>query len=462
MYQLKDFHFSKKFKFGVAEADLQVIGEKYTLKNENSEPTMWLNFSKNSPEVYKNQTPLDGIDRYNRWKEDVKIIKELKCKHYRTSISMARIMTRDRKPNFKAIDWYKTFFSYLRANNINIYATLYHWELPQYLADIGGWKNRDIIPYIVDYAKIAYKYLNEYIEEYFILNEITQATFYSYHLGEQAPGEKNLKGALTTVHHMLLAQGLVFQALKELNKSIKLSTVYNPSVTYALKNTPKDIQAAQYAYGYHTSMFTDPLYCGNYPDYMLSLFKSKMPKIEKNDMNIIKIGNGLYTFGVNYYRGKTVKYDPDSEVKFTEVRFPQGVKNGMGRPIYVAPTYPEGLYDLLCELYHRYESYGMKRIYITENGASWPDVIDKTGKIKDDFRIYFLNEHIKQVQKAILKGIPVKGYFVWALMDNYNWSAGYRPESVYGLVHIDWKTMTRTPKESYYWYKKLIRTGILD
>lgn len=462
MYQLQYFKFPEDFKFGTADADLQVIGEAHTLKNENSLPTMWNHFAKTSSAVYKNQTPMKGIDRYHLWKEDIQLMKALGLKHFRTSISMARIMEQNRQPNMRALDWYKRYFEELRRNNIAIYATIYHWELPQFLSEKGGWKNRDTAQYIADHAMIVHKYLGEFIEEYFILNEPVQSTLYSYHLGEQAPGERNLRGGLAAVHHTLLAQGLTFHALKAMDKSVKLSTVFNPSVSYAASSAPEDIKAAQYAFGYHTSMFTDPTYLGKYPEYMMELLGDKMPEIHSDDMNIIKIGHGLHTFGVNFYRGKIARFDRNNDVMFEEVRYPQGVKNGMGRPVYIPPTYPEGLYDLLCELYYRYKDYGMNQIYITENGASWPDTVDEKGEIDDEFRIFYLREHLHQVQKAILKGIPVKGFFQWTFMDNFNWSAGYRPESVYGLVYVDHATMKRIPKKSFHWYKELIRSHKLS
>ncbi|MBI2430810.1 MAG: family 1 glycosylhydrolase [Candidatus Levybacteria bacterium] len=461
MYQLQYFNFPSNFKFGVADADLQVIGEQYTLKNENSEPTMWTHFAKSSPRVYQNQTPLEGIDRYHRWKEDIILMKELGIKDYRTSISMARIMTQDKTPNKKALEWYKKYFAELQKNGIKIYATLYHWELPQYLSKKGGWKNRETTLYLVEHAKIVHKYLGEFIDEYFILNEPYQATFESYHLGVHAPGEKDLKGALAAVHHILLAQGMVFRALKNEDKNIKLSTAFNTTISYAASSSPEDIKAAQYQFGYQTGMFTDPLYLGRYPEYMAELFGNKMPKIEKNDMEIIKVGSNLHAFGINFYRGRIVRYDGEKDIKFSEVRYPQGVTNGLGWPVSIPPTYPEAFYDLLCELYHKYENFGMKQIYITENGTCWDDKVDKKGKVDDEFRIYYVHKHLRQVQKAILAGIPVKAYFLWTLMDNYEWDLGHKPGSNFGLIHIDRETLKRTPKKSYYWYKDIIERKML-
>lgn len=457
MYQLlTDSSFPKDFIFGVADADLQVIGEQNTLDNESSELTTWTHFAKTSGGVFENQTPLSGVDRWNRWKEDVEIMKKLGVKYYRTSVSMARVMTKDKKPNEKAIEWYKNYFSHLKANGITVYVTLYHWEIPQYLSENGGWKNRETVDYFVEHAKIVQKYLGEYIEEYFILNEPFQSTFFSYHTGEHAPGEKDLKGSLATVHHTLLAQGRAYKALREADPNAKLSTVYNPSVTYAATNSKEDIKAAQYAFGYHTSMFTDPLYLGKYPDYMVELFGDKMPDIQDGDMEEIRVGDGLETFGVNYYRGKIIKHDPDSDVQFAEVKYSQGITNGLGWPVSVPPTYPEAFCDLLCELYHRYGSYGMKQICITENGTCWDDKLNSKGEVNDDFRIYYVREHLRQVQKAIYAGVPVTGYFLWTLMDNYEWELGYMQGSNFGIVHIDRESLDRTPKKSFYWYKDVI------
>lgn len=462
MYQLQYFTFPQEFKLGVADADLQVIGEKHTLNAEGSEPTMWTHFAKNSGGVYKNQTPLNGIDRYHRWKEDVHIMKALGVKHYRTSISMARIMTKDRKPNKKALEWYKTFFSYLQKNGITIYATLYHWELPQFLSAQGGWKNRETTEYLVEHAKIAHIHLGDFIEEYFIINEPYQIAFESYHLGAHAPGEKDLKGALAAVHHILLAQGMVYNLLRSMDKKVKLSTVCNPTITYAHTSSADDRKAAQYALGYQTTMFTDPIYLGKYPKHMVDLFADKMPPIKSGDMELIKVGDGLESFGVNYYQAKNIQYDSDSEVKFARLRYPQEIVNGLDWPVSLPPTYSDALYDLLCLLYNRYNSYGMKQLYVTENGTPWNDTVNSKGAVDDEFRIFYLREHLRLIQKAILAGVPVKGFFLWTFMDNYEWDYGYQPGSNFGIVHIDRESFARTPKKSYYWYQQVIKNKALS
>lgn len=457
MYQIQNFKFPKNFAWGVTDADIQVIGEKHTLKHENSELTSWGAYSKIPGKTFQGQTPMEGIDRYNRWKEDIEIMKKLGIKHYRTSVSMSRVMTKDKKPNMKAIEWYRTYFKALQKAGITIYATIYHWELPEYLASKGGWKNRETTDYLVEHAKIVHTYLGEYVYEYYILNEPFQATFESYHNGWQSPGEKNLKGALAAVHYMLLAQGMVYHALKKMDPKIRLSTVYNPTITYAASSSKEDIEAAALGFSYQTRIFTDPLYLGTYPENLMKLVKDKMPEIKPGDMEIIKVGAGLETFGVNFYRGKVMRYNKKAELQFEEIRYPQGIKNGLGWPVYVGPTYPEGLYELLKKLYDMYGSYGMKALVISENGTCWADERDETGLIRDDFRIWYIQEHIKQVAKAILAGVPVNGYFVWTLMDNFEWELAYNPDSSFGLVYIDREhDLQRVTRSSFYWYQKVI------
>jgi len=394
MYQLNSFKFPKDFVFGVTDADAQVMGEKFTIENEQAEPTVWKKFSKIPGKVYQGQTNDIAIDRYHRWKEDIEFMKKLGVKDYRTSVAMSRVMTREKKPNMKAIEWYKNFFKVLNKDKIRVYVTLYHWDLPQYLSDKGGWKNREIVDYFVEHAKIVHKYLGEYIYEYYILNEPFQATFESYHNGVQAPGETSLKGALAAVHHMLLSQGMVYHALKKMDRNVALSTVYNPTITYAASSDEKDVKAAQLLFEYQTGMFMDPLYMGKYPENIMELIQDKMPKIQDGDMEIINVGKGLKTFGINFYRGKIVKYNPKAELTFEEIRYPQGVGNAMGWPVMIPPTYPEALYELLKKLYNRYGSYGIKEMVISENGTCWPDKIDKDGKIHDEFRIFYIREHL--------------------------------------------------------------------
>jgi beta-glucosidase len=250
--------FSHSFKFGVADADLQVIGEDNTLREEQSEKTMWYHFAETSGKCFNNETPGPGIDRFHRWKEDIDLMKKMGVRHYRTSVSMSRILKKNGDVNITAISWYKNYFQALKKAGITIYATLYHWELPLYLHETGGWKNPKTIDVFVRHATTVAKELGEYIDEYFILNEPWCASLLSYHLGIHAPGEKSLASGLAAAHHLLLAQGRTFAALKAISSTAKVSTVVNTETSYAYSTDPKDMLAAARSDGYFNRWFLDP------------------------------------------------------------------------------------------------------------------------------------------------------------------------------------------------------------
>jgi len=460
-YHPAGYQFSKDFIFGVADADLQVIGEGETLVKEGALPTMWTHTAKSAPIVFNNDTPLQGIDRYNRWQEDIGFIENLGTKHYRTSISMSRLLTIEGKVNLKAVEWYKNLFRALKQKGIKVYVTLYHWELPEFLHLRGGWTNPETIDFFVLHAQAVYEHFNEFIEEYFLINEHFCITFLGYHLAVHAPFESDLKKALLAGHYLLLAQGKAFSRLRELDGNIKISTVYNVAASYAASTSANDLLAQRHDDEYGNLWLMEPIYTGKYPPYLSKLFKDLMPEIKSSDMDTIAIGSKLNHLGINYYFSKTIRYDENSDRKTRMVDRQFQIKNGLGWPVSVPPVFPEGFYDVLVQLHRRYESFGLNKMLITENGTAWPSDPDENGVVDDEFRIQYVRSHLQQVHKAILAGVPVDGYFLWTLMDNYEWQEGYRPESAFGIVHVDRETMKRTPKKSYFWYKNLLENNLL-
>jgi beta-glucosidase len=444
--------FPSDFIFGVADADLQVIGEDNTLKEEQSEKTMWYNFAERA----QKDTPAVGIDRYHMWKEDIEVMKQLGVRHYRTSISMSRILQKNGEPNRKALLWYTKYFKALKQAGITIYATLYHWELPQYLHEQGGWKNPKTIETFVRHAEVVTKELSEYIDEYFILNEPWCASLLSYHLGIHAPGEKNLASGLLASHHLLLAQGRAYAAIKNIHQDARVSTVFNVETSYAYSSDLKDLLAAKRADGYFNRWFLDPLFLGTYPSDMVELYGKSMPHTTKEEMKEIHIGNKLQTLGINYYCGRIQKWDDNAELGFSSFMYKDGPTNDLGWPICVPPKYPEGLYDILSQIWYSYREHGLSRIMITENGMALKAPNDDVRRTS-----YYL-QHIGQVHKAILRGIPVRGYFAWTLMDNYEWAEGYRPESLFGMIHVDRETLKRSWKKSAHWYKTVLTTNSVE
>jgi len=455
----KTLKFPSNFTFAVADADLQVVGEDFTIKEEGSEPTMWKDFAQELGKVYKNTPPGVAVDRYHKWPQDIEIMKELGISEYRTSVSMARTLKKDGSVNEKAIKWYRDYFKSLNKAGIKVYATLYHWELPLYLHEIGGWKHARTIKVFEEHAHTVARELGDLIEEYFILNEPWCSSLLSYYHGIHAPGETDLKGALQASHNLLLAQGKAFRAIKSIHKSAKISTVFNIEPAFAKTGDKKDLDAARYYNGYFNWWFLDPVYLGRYPDYMLDLYGKKAPKFTDEEMSIIKIGPDMHSLGINYYLGRIVEYDEINELKFRCVDLKGSERNDLGWVIFVPPKYPKAFTNILSDIYHSYKHFGLKKIYITENGLALKTPWDKKSRsVSDDRRISYYKRHISQVYDAIVKGVPVEKYFLWTLMDNYEWAQGFRPKSCFGIIHVDRKTLKRVWKMSARWYRRLVKS----
>jgi beta-glucosidase len=453
--------FPADFRFGVADSDLQVIGEDHTLAEEGSEPTMWKAFT----ERLGMPTPGPGIDRYHRWREDLDHLKRLGTRHYRTSVSMARTLQRDGSVNPAAIDWYKRYFGALKEAGISIYATLYHWELPQHLNEHGAWTDRATASALQRHAQVVAEHLNEFIDEYFILNEPWCSSMLSYYEGAHAPGRQsndgraNLKAAVHAAHHLLLAQGLAYDAIKQAAPQAKIGTVFNYQPSYTISTSQGDLDAARYGDRYYNTWFLDAIFAGRYPEDAGALYgPDALPAGYEKDMETIKVGPKLHAFGVNYYRGALYRAS-NNEVKHEEVILEKGPRNGLGWPVFEPPYYPEGMYDILQQIYFGYRALGLKRLYASENGLALKTPWDgRSDLIDDEPRIHYISEHLRQLHKALLHGIPVEAYFYWTMMDNFEWAEGYAPESAFGLIHVDMPSLTRVWKKSAHWYSEVART----
>lgn len=456
--------FPAEFRFGTGDSDLQTIGEDYTLAEEGSEPTMWRHFTQDQG----SETPGPGIDRYHRWAQDVEQMRRMGMKHYRTSVSMSRLLTRDGGVNGRAVDWYRRYFSALKESGISLYVTLYHWELPQYLNERGGWTNRETAIMLRKHAEATVEHLGEFIDEFFILNEPWCSSMLSYYEGAHAPGKQhgndavNLKDAILAAHHLLLAQGLAYRAISERMPGAKIGTVLNFQPSYTVSTSLEDRQAAQYRDGYFNTWFLDPTFKGSYPEQMVALYgENAMPANYEADMETIKVGDKLHALGINYYRGGLYRA-AGGELRSEEVLLEGTPLTGLGWPIYQPPYYPEGLYDILQQVYYGYEAFGLKRIYVSENGMALETPWDgKAAVIEDGSRIDYMREHLRQLHKALLHGIPVEGYFAWTLMDKFEWAEGYKPESAFGMIHVDRASQKRVWKSSAAWYSELLKSHSL-
>ncbi len=448
--------FPDGFRFGLGDSDLQVIGERHTLDEEGSEPSMWLRFS----EARHADSTLAGVDRFHRWEADLDLLATLGIRHFRTSVSVARVLHRDGSPNDRALAWYRRFLGGLHDRGIRTYVTLYHWELPQYAQDAGGWANRDTVDLLARHAAVVADSLGDLIDEYFTINEPWCAAFLGYHQGVHAPGERSLSRAFAAAHHLLLAGGAMAEEVWRHRPDARLGPVLSTMPCYAMTSSEDDLRAARIADGMSNAWFLDPVFLGTYPAELAELMAAHLPPVGEADMRQIKIGARCHFIGINNYYGLMVEDDPSAELRYRSCLIKDAPTNDLGWPIFVPPYYPTAIYDMLHQVWHAYRSYGLKRVYVSENGMAEKPKFDDTGTMTpDNRRIAYLTEHVERVLKAVRASVPVEAYFAWTFLDNYEWEHGYHPEASFGLVHVDRATMRRTPKASARWFAELARTG---
>lgn len=437
--------FPRDFVWGTATSSYQIEG---AVNEDGRTPSIWDTFSKTEGKTYKGHTGDVACDHYHRYKEDVEILKEIGVKAYRFSIAWPRIFPEEGKYNPKGMDFYKKLIDELQKRDIVPAATIYHWDLPQWAYDKGGgWLNRESIKWYVEYATKLFEELGDAIPLWITHNEPWCASILSYGIGEHAPGHKNYREALIAAHHILLSHGEAVKAFREMNiKGSKIGITLNLTPAYPASEKEEDKLAAQYADGFANRWFLDPIFKGNYPEDMMELYSKIIGEfdfIKEGDLETISVP--IDFLGVNYYTRSIVKYNEDSMLKAENVPGP-GKRTEMGWEIS-----PESLYDLLKRLDREYTKLPM---YITENGAAFKDEVTEDGRVHDDERIEYIKEHLKAAAKFIEEGGNLKGYFVWSLMDNFEWAHGYSKR--FGIVYVDYETQKRILKDSALWYKEVI------
>ncbi|RNL57470.1 glycoside hydrolase family 1 protein [Arthrobacter oryzae] len=462
------------FTLGVATSAFQIEG---ALTADGRGPTGWDIFAARPGAIVDDHSPAVSCDHYYRMPEDVELMKKLGIDSYRFSLSWARIQPGGSGPvNPAGLDFYDRLIDLLLANGISPMATLYHWDTPLPLDEAGGWMNRDTAYRLGEFATIAAAAFGDRVARWVTVNEPATVTTNGYALGLHAPGESLMLKALPTVHHQLLGHGLAVQALRaaKVPGEIGITNVYSPMVPASAN--PLDAVSAGLMDVAQNRLFADPVLLGKYPDVIrAATFFSSSFNPSSEDMELIS--QPLDFYGLNYYMPTRVASGPgDGAV-------PPGMAEAMGddlsgtapgAPFHIAPfpdteitgygwpIKPEYLSVALAEMAERYPD--LPPIYITEGGASFEDVAVKDpdmGRliIPDERRLRYLSDHIATAIKATAPGgaaesVDLRGYFVWSLMDNFEWSGGYKQP--FGLLHVDFDTQIRTPKASYYWLQELL------
>ncbi len=452
---VNSYQFPTDFVWGTATSAYQIEG---AAKEDGRKPSVWDTFSATAGLVKNGDTGAIACEHYHRYKMDVRLMADLGVKHYRFSISWPRIIPDGRgQVNEKGIDFYKRLVDTLLEHGITPHATLFHWDSPQALEDLyGSWRSREIAADFADYATAVVSRLGDRITNWMTINEIVCFTHLGYDAYNQpvhAPGTRvrTRKDVWQTSHHALLAHGLACQAIRAASPvKCSVALVDNPSLTVPLTESAADIQAAQKAF--HTQWTNGgiifPALTGAYSPLMLEQLGGDAPDIKADDLKTIF--QPLDAFGLNVYTGNYVRAT-DNAKGYEVLKLP---KNYPNMYMFWLNLVPESIY---WGVRHISETLGRKDlpIFISENGCAAPDELNDRGEVIDSDRIMYLRQYLRSAHRAINEGYPLKGYFLWSFMDNFEWSWGYTRR--FGITYVDYKTQKRVPKASFNWYKECLR-----
>lgn len=429
------------FLWGAATAAYQIEG---AAKLYGRTPSIWDTFAEEPGKIANGDTGEIACDHYHRLEGDLNLMSELELSAYRFSISWSRVLPNFRgEVNLEGIDFYNRLIDGLLARGITPFLTIYHWDLPQYLHEKGGWNSRESVEWFKNYTQVLIDAFGDRVKNWITINEPHCAAWFGYYRGWFAPGIQDLQTSLNVAHHLLLAHG---HATKLIHEQIPNSHVgLAPGLTpvYPASQRPDDVAAAVFMDAYDIRWFLDPIYGRGYPQEALDRFQLT-PPIHAGDMEIIATPTDF--LGVNFYLKQVVKAAPGSGFfDIDGVETPGTPVTDMGWEIN-----PEALTDLLLRLTKDYQ---IKELFITENGSAWPDEL-VNNEVDDVDRINYLQSHLRAIDDAISQGAPVHGYFAWSLFDNFEWTHGYNKR--FGIIYINYATQERFIKSSGRWYSQHI------
>lgn len=425
--------FPEDFLFGAATSSYQIEGHGFG----GAGRTHWDTFAATPGNVVRAEHGQIACDHYHRWEEDLDLLKAGNFDVYRFSTSWARVLPEGRgTPNAAGLDFYDRLVDGLLERGLKPAATLYHWELPSALADLGGWQNRDIADWFAEFTEVIMDRIGDRVWSAAPINEPWCVSWLSHFLGQHAPGLRDIRATARAMHHVLLAHGRAIQAMRAVGVP-NLGAVCNFEYAEPADDS-REAEAAAATYdAYYNRFFLSGIFRGSYPAEALAGLEPHLPQGWEEDF--ATISTPVDWCGLNYYTRKLIAPNDDPWPSHQEAEGPLE-KTAMGWEIY-----PDGLYHFLKRTHEDYTN-GLP-LYVTENGMANPDVIEN-GVIDDRVRIAYLNAHLRRVRLAISEGVPVRGYFTWSLLDNYEWALGY--EKRFGLIHVDFDSLQRTPKASYH------------
>jgi len=438
--------FPDRFLWGAATSAYQVEGSPLA---DGAGPSIWQRFCHTPNLVLDGDNGDVACDHYRRYRDDVKLMRDLGLRAYRFSISWSRVMPSGRGPvNQRGLDFYERLVDALLENGIEPMATLFHWDLPAALDDRGGWLNPDIAQWFADYASVVFAKLDDRIKLWATLNEPWVVTDGGYLHGALAPGHRNLFEAPIATHHLLRAHCAAVAAYRAHGRH-EIGIVVNIEPKYAASGAPADREATERADAYMNRQYLDAVLLGRYPERLAEIFGEAWPAWGAEDLD--SISRPIDFVGINYYTRSVTRYDSAKwPVHAAPVRQKQATYTETGWEVF-----PQGLVDTLVAIKNRYDN---PRVYVTENGAAFFDPpVATNGRVVDPLRVDYLQGHILAVHEALAKGVNVHGYFAWSLLDNFEWSLGYSKR--FGIVHVNFETQQRTLKDSARHYARIIATN---
>jgi beta-glucosidase len=445
--------FPDEFLWGAATAAYQVEG---AVAEDGRGPSIWDTFSHTPGNVFHGDTGDVADDHYHRLEGDLDLMVELGLKAYRFSIAWPRIQPEGQgAPDQRGLDFYRRLIDGLLKRSIVPMATMYHWDLPQALQDRGGWPNRDTAQRFVDYAAILFDALGDRVPLWITLNEPWVVAWLGYGTGAHAPGERELGQALAAAHHLLLGHGLAVEAFRaRQRRGSQIGITFNLAPVRPASSAEADVTAARHMDGNQNRWFLDPVLRGEYPPDMVEHYATQADLSFVHDRDLAATAAPVDFLGVNYY----MQHAAHAEGGIG----PLGISAGARIPDGVATTAlgwgiePEGLTQLLVRIGRDYPPLPL---YVTENGAAFYDYVNPDGEVDDEERIAFLEGHLRAAHAAIEAGVDLRGYFVWSLLDNFEWAHGFSKR--FGLTFVDYGTQTRIVKRSGVWYANVIRDNAL-
>jgi beta-glucosidase len=464
--------FPSDFLWGTATAAFQVEGATH---EDGRTDSIWDTFCRIPGAVAGGDNGDVACDHYHRWPEDLDLLVDLGVNVYRFSTALPRIIPAPGVVEQRGLDFYSRLVDGLLDRGILPWISLYHWDLPQWLEDKGGWASRDVVGHLADFATTVHGALGDRVRHWATLNEPWCSAYFGYGGGQHAPGRQDPQAAVSATHHLLLAHGEMTRALRSADPTATIGLTVNCTVTDpAHAEHPDDVAAAELSESLNHWVFIEPVIRGRYPEPAVEAFASAGTHLPVRDGDLDVIATPIDFLGINYYSGGAVCTRPSA----AEVRTPNesavlrptstpnvglgevyNVSRGLPRTAMDWEIQPDGLRRVLERLQAEYTGPTGIPLYVTENGSAHDDVVGPDGQVDDRERCEFLTSHLEALHRAIRAGVDVRGYFVWSLLDNFEWAFGYGKR--FGMVRVDFDTLERTPKRSAKVFAQVATTGRL-